>query len=168
MISYTERTIFTSGDLELFEFAARAVALAPHLIEFQFAFDKARGASSATREVRCHEMARAVVDVLVLARINHLSFVPPLLSVIDGHCGPIEHSWICYTTREHAFTSARILDVYVPGRVPMVQLVDPFAAGKTYVQGLPRDDIRATDVRALVAAMRPVIASAIGRNHDDD
>ena len=54
------------------------------------------------------------------------------IDVVDGHCGPIDHSWLrC---------SGVILDVYAPGRLPAVQLVDPQVGG--YRPGKPRDDVR--------------------------
>src|SRR5437763_1419140 len=77
-------------------------------------------------ELRCHELARAV-HLVVHAREYKLV-------VVDGKCGPIEHSWI-------HLSDGVILDPYVPGRMPAVQLVD-LVVGTAYRPGAPRDDIR--------------------------
>ncbi|MHA1573147.1 MAG: hypothetical protein ACTSX8_04065 [Alphaproteobacteria bacterium] len=55
-------------------------------------------------KLRCHELARAVGRVLQL-------------TVVDGKYGVVEHSWL-------SVTDTVILDVYVPGRAPMVQLLE--------------------------------------------
>jgi hypothetical protein len=62
---------------------------------------------------------------------------------VDGHCGIVEHSWLRCSV---------ILDVYAPGRLPAVQLVDPLIGG--YRPGKPRQDIRPPIVDRLVAEMR--------------
>jgi hypothetical protein len=77
-------------------------------------------------ELRCHELARAVQQQM-----------PPYdLAILDGHCGPIEHSWLC-------FSDGVIIDPYVPGRMPAVQLIDPIAATRLYRIGVYRTDINA-------------------------
>lgn len=97
-----------------------------------------RVSSSWGNELRCHELARAVH--LVVYEHAHK------LLVIDGKCGPIEHSWLYL--EDHV-----ILDPYAPGRLPAVQLVD-LVVGTAYKPGAPRDDIRQVIVDRLVAEMR--------------
>jgi len=87
-------------------------------------------------ELRCHELARAV-HVIVADE-------EPKLVVVDGKCGPIEHSWL-------ALPDA-IIDPYVPGRLPAVQIVDPIVA-LDYRPGKRRSDIRQAIVAALVLEM---------------
>jgi hypothetical protein len=65
--------------------------------------------------------------------------------VIDGKYGPVEHSWL----RCHNGT---VLDVYVPGQLPSVQLVDSMMSMK-YVAGKPRTDIDQKIVQQLIKEM---------------
>ena len=88
-------------------------------------------------ELRCHELARAVH---VVCDREHG------LEVFDGKCGPIEHSWL-------RFPDGVILDPYVPGRLPAVQVVDPIV-GVAYRPGARRADIRHSIVDRLVREMR--------------
>jgi hypothetical protein len=91
---------------------------------------------------RCHEIARAVGQVLKLP-------------VQDGWYGAIEHSWLWIPQEgpsSYGFEYDAILDVYAVGRLPMVQLVmsdrsaGHYAAGglgaSLYREGPPRKDIR--------------------------
>ncbi len=87
---------------------------------------------------RCHELVRAV-HLVVYAREHKLD-------VVDGKCGPIEHSWL-------RFSDGVILDPYAPGRMPAVQIVDPIV-GTAYRPGAPRADIRQAIVDRLVLEMR--------------
>ena len=86
-------------------------------------------------ELRCHELARAVHRVACKT-----------LEVVDGKYGPIEHSWL-------RFSDGAILDPYVPGRLPAVQIVDPIV-GMEYRPGAPREDIRHPIIDRLVLEMR--------------
>lgn len=84
--------------------------------------------------VRCHELARAVGAALELP-------------VVDGHYGIVEHSW-CKVGRY------RILDPYVPGSLPPVQLHDIGHAlphRRAYKPGESRDDIDTEMVDRLTA-----------------
>jgi len=95
----------------------------------------ARVADTWGNELRCHELARAVQRVLD----------PPRLIVVDGLCGPVEHSWLI-------FGDGTILDPYVPGRLPAVQLIDKLL-GSHYTRHSARRDIRETIVDRLVREM---------------
>ena len=85
--------------------------------------------------VRCHELARAVGRVLDLP-------------VMDGSFGACEHTWLLLPTHV-------ILDVYVPARVPQVQLC-PYWLGAPvmYRQGSDRTDVRGDVVDYLEQRMR--------------
>jgi len=101
------------------------------------------------KDVRCHEVARAV-NVVLCKMFEHRGFK---FEVFDGEYGRINHSWIVYTKIGHDHV---ILDPYCPGRLPQVTLVDhkshtePYAYGApSYKVGEPRNDIN----RELVCAM---------------
>ncbi len=120
MITYAERACFHPSHL-------RVLARAQVLVS--------RVSDAWGNELRCHELARAVQRVLG----DHT------LVVVDGHCGPVDHSWI-------RFSDGSILDVYVPGRLPSVQIVDAIVA-VAYRAGEPRHDVRRSILDKLVTAM---------------
>lgn len=100
--------------------------------------------------IRCHELARAVGDVL------HLP-------VVDGKFGSVEHSWLLTCRLPNKPTGGfvrrpSILDVYSVGRLPMVQLVDIAHWGlnmhRCYVSGEFRRDVKAEVVERLLCQMR--------------
>ena len=124
MITYAERVLFRPMHMRLLGEVQDRVA---------------RISSAWENELRCHELARAVWLVVYGRRRKHR------LVVVDGKCGPIEHSWLC-------FLDSIILDPYVPGRAPAVQLIDPFVG--SYRPGEPRHDIRHSIVNQLVIEMR--------------
>ena len=93
-------------------------------------------------ELRCHELSRAVAGILCREGF--------LCLVCDGRLHAIEHIWLFLRGAE----GGAILDVYVPGRVPQVQLVhDHFVISRGYVAGSRRADIRTDIVRRLVEEM---------------
>lgn len=86
---------------------------------------------------RCHEVARAVG-----ARLK--------LPVRDGKCGAVQHSWLL--SCGHMQGEPKILDPYVPGAMPPVQLIDTFALLHfKYTVGEERDDIRQDDIERIQA-----------------
>ena len=90
------------------------------------------------KEVRCHELARAVLTELP-------GRIADNLRVRDGRCGIVEHSWLEFKLTGH------ILDVYRPGFVPCVVLVDRFLGFKDYKpEPSERSDIR----HAMVSTLR--------------
>lgn len=121
MITYAERSCFHPSHLRAFTHAQELVA---------------RVSSAWGNELRCHELARAVHRVLG----------DGTLTVVDGHCGPIEHSWL-------SFSDGSILDAYVPGRLPSVQIIDAMV-GVAYRPGEQRRDIRRSIIDKLVIEMR--------------
>jgi hypothetical protein len=124
MITYAERVCFREPHLRLLSSVEMYVA---------------RVSVAWGNELRCHELARAV----------HLVVGCEHASVVDGKCGPIEHSWLY-------LADGVILDPYAPGRLPAVQLVD-LVVGTAYRPGSPRDDIRQAVVDRLVIEMRGVV-----------
>jgi hypothetical protein len=121
VITYAERSCFQPPHL-------RTLSRAQELV--------ARVSSAWGNELRCHELARAVQRVIG----------DSTLTVVDGHCGPVEHSWL-------RFSDGAILDPYVPGRLPAVQIVDAIVAA-AYRVGVPRRDIRRSIIDRLVVEMR--------------
>lgn len=126
--------LFTRREVRLWETATALVASLPNL----------HG-----KVVRCHELARAVGFLLDL-------------EVVDGHYGTVEHSWL-YTCSKNGGIPIpgcrlRILDVYVPGGLPMVQLVDNAAyslpTNRCYHEGPPRTDIDEGVVTELFGHLR--------------
>jgi hypothetical protein len=91
--------------------------------------------------VRCHEMVRAASVILDL-------------TFEDGFYGMVDHSWLWLEPRQPMSQPPRILDVYVPGRVPQVQLVDTCSRLPwEYRRGDPRTDINKPMVAELIRLM---------------
>lgn len=142
MKSYSEREIFTVGELELLRRAERLVAVLPEDT------DPSRHHES----VRCHELARAVGRVLGL---QHQ----------DGYYGFVDHTWLWTSkfetnalNRESRLGFPNILDVYSVGSLPMVRLVDGTRTqlphvGWSYRPGKEREDIDGEAVERMVAIM---------------
>jgi hypothetical protein len=97
--SYSQQAVFTPREVQLFWEANRLVALFPEAREGEPA-------------IRCHEVARAVGELLDL-------------TVEDGHFGTVDHSWLwTEPVDQRRGRYPNILDVYAVGSLPMVQLVD--------------------------------------------
>jgi hypothetical protein len=123
------QNIFTAQEIEYFKKACELVSKVPYKLDGEV--------------VRCHELVRAVAKALEL-------------TFEDGYYGMVEHSWIWLSPREPLTPPPRILDVYVPGRVPQVQLVDPCTfLPWDYRRGPPRDDICKTTVEDLYRRLVP-------------
>jgi hypothetical protein len=127
MISYSEREIFSEKEQELLWRATELV-------------------KRVQVEPRCHELARAVGQVMKLP-------------YQDGYYGFVEHTWLWTEEREeyHPWSLPNLLDVYAVGSLPQVRLVDMQHGGVGHVQiyriGLPRTDIREPAVALLVDHM---------------
>jgi hypothetical protein len=132
MIGYSERLIFTEGELELWRRArilVAAVDLRLLILDGQ--------------ELRCHELARVVGRILTLP-------------ITDGKYGHVEHSWLTIAPTARGGCGC-ILDVYSPGQVPQVQLLDTFVGlghRELYKPGVIRDDIREVIVDAVEIDVR--------------
>ena len=86
--------------------------------------------------MRCHEVARAVGEVLGLP-------------VVDGRYGCVNHSWLV--------VDGYILDVYCVGRLPLVQVVDmsPTLPHRSdYQEGTARGDIDHAAVASAIGTWR--------------
>lgn len=92
--------------------------------------------------VRCHELARAVGQMLKL-------------EYEDGRFGFVEHTWLWTSPCDKTvapWVLPNVLDVYTPGSMPMVQLVH-MATGlppRYYLTNLEIPQIRFGIVRRLV------------------
>lgn len=121
MKGYTATEVVSAADRNIWEEATALVARLPE-----------------SKVVRCHELARAVGEILDLR-------------VQDGKFGMVEHSWLW-------LPSGNILDVYVPGALPMVQLVYvgmPLPIVQAYRPEPERDDVDEEVVAHLRSLMRP-------------
>lgn len=94
-------------------------------------------------EVRCHELARAAMTALQALNQSKLNEANATLGIVDGKLGAIEHTWITYTCNDATAPRRFILDVYTPGRLPQVQLIDGehFVISRGYEPGEARKDI---------------------------
>lgn len=98
MQGYAELEVFTEREKHLLAAAQRLVTKTPYALDGE--------------PVRCHELARAVGRLLEL-------------ETMDGHFGYVEHSWLWTSPLKigSPWELPNVLDVYVPGAMPQVQLV---------------------------------------------
>lgn len=127
MISYAERARFRPSHLRLLTRVEACVT---------------RVSDTWGNELRCHELARAVHQVVY-------DDGKYMLAVVDGKCGPVEHSWL-------RLSDGVILDPYVPGRLPAVQIIDSILAAAYRPVSL-RADIRQSIIDQLVLEMRSAV-----------
>jgi hypothetical protein len=90
-------------------------------------------------DCRCHELARAVAIILDPEATKTI--------IEDGKLGPVEHSWIRIKPLGH------VLDVYRPGCMPQVILLDSLMT-YDYATGRPRLDIRHATLTKLLEQIR--------------
>jgi hypothetical protein len=128
MITYAERVCFRSDHVKLLALTELYVG---------------RVGKHWGNELRCHELARAVHTVLCIEDSGIVDRCG--LIVVDGQCGPVEHSWLV--------GGGFVLDPYAPGRLPAVQIVDALLA-MMYRVGVRRQDIRPGIVKQLIREMR--------------
>lgn len=146
MRNYSETEIFTPEALTAFHKTTRLVLAIPLL--------------DGENYWRCHELARAVAQMLGCG-------------YADGKFGAVDHSWciigggrkreemsllaaLIPSTEEYVLNGGcdPILDVYAVGSLPQVQLVDRAAVlRRQYVRGETRKDIRWKAVEELVSCM---------------
>lgn len=117
MISYTERRVFPEPLLKAFRLSQRVVDLVDDVDE----------------SLRCHELARVVARVLC-----DNDYVVQVQDGVLQTGVNFEHSWL--TMR--CGSTAVILDPYVVGRVPQVQMIDvELRLASQYVSKGPRTDV---------------------------
>jgi len=123
MKNYSESEIFPPEEIHLWKQAIRLIEAIP---------------DEGLPEIRCHELARAVGRRLGL-------------KVQDGRYGFIEHTWLWVTPFETRWFLPNILDVYVPGRLPQVQLIhtNRTVLPVNYSWTAPREDIQEDIVEDL-------------------
>jgi len=111
-------------------------------------------------ELRCHELARAAHAALWALNRWRLDEVGATLSVVDGQLWAIEHSWLVYQIPGRCSTTQYakrfLLDVYCPGRLPQVQLIDDhFSIMRGYEDsGKVRGDVDCSMVAKLTREMQ--------------
>ena len=130
--SYAERHVFSQHEMGLLDLATNLVLRAPYEINGNV--------------VRCHELARVVGEILGL-------------EVQDGRYGFVEHSWLwtappVFKQDKDKVVLPKILDVYVPGGLPQVQLFDiSVAVPMNHTYGNPRSDIDEDVLKVLRMAL---------------
>jgi hypothetical protein len=133
-------TLVTKEEVSLWKAVSWVVDAIPD--DFMSNFNSSGSGDS----LRCHELARAVHDWISRQPPHRWGgkFVSP--GIVDGKYAAIDHTWL-----ETGF-GENILDVYVPGELPPVQLRhgSEFLPGQ-YVPGRLRGDIREDVVEALVS-----------------
>jgi len=150
VIGWTERAVFSPRHAEAYRLARALVGrVSSHL-------------DREGREVRCHELARAVVHYLGIQEIE--------ARVVDGVLWSIEHTWIVLPGQ---YGNDALLDVYAPGRLPQVQLIDthgqimrgyePWPVSRSAVRDEVVDDlIREMAIARLLVEPRRATASVDG------
>ena len=133
MKSYSALQVFGGHELQLLDQAIGMIERLPASL-----LPSASPLARKVAEVRCHELARAVGEVLDLP-------------VHDGKYGSVEHSWLLSGRK-----TRNILDVYAVGRLPQVQLVhvEWMLPHDQYKTGPFRTDIDEAFVQELVDAFR--------------
>jgi hypothetical protein len=151
MNSYAQLEIFSMQEQVVYRRATELVADAPTKID--------------DRLVRCHELARAVCERLKKeAAARDAPLFRKLcheMNVMDGYYGMIEHSFILLgELYEGGFgPMPHVLDVYAPGRVPQVQLVDTSSVLPFYYRrGAPRSDVNQDDINFIHGFWQPIEA----------
>lgn len=152
MTPYVQREVFRAFEQVVWKRAAKAVSF----LESHWG-----------NELRCHELTRAVHRLLDIGT----------LSVVDGKLGAVEHSWLVLVVpiaqaeeahylpqiaveqldrgSDNRWYRKVIIDVYTPGRLPQVQLIDPFVMLKHgYEERVPRSDINEKIVDQAYTEMR--------------
>jgi len=128
MKTYSEVEVFTPGELLALKEAKRIVR--------HFPTRDRQG-----RWVRCHEVARIVGAVLGLP-------------VQDGHYGMMEHSWLWTAPCVHMGVAPNVLDCYVPGRAPAVQLVASATGWGYRSASAKRRDVRPSVMEELYQRLK--------------
>lgn len=132
MRSYSETDVFTERERGL-------------LLKAQFCVE----ALPDRQGLRCHEVARAVGRALGLP-------------VQDGKYGSVDHTWLWTSPLDpQAGERPNILDVYVVGRLPQVQLVHYtgiLPEWNAYKRTLFRGDIDHALVETLVSTIKQAVA----------
>lgn len=123
--------ILANGGLEVYHLQFMEMA--------QVLVNNVHGTYRFGQPIRCHELARAVLLELPPEARNG----DDALVVQDGRVDHIEHSWLRFIKSSH------IIDVYRPGVLPSVMLVDQFIASGSYHPGSRRDDISTVCVKRL-------------------
>lgn len=138
MRGYAETEIFKPREIELFKTATTLIEYVPNKVNGKI--------------VRCHELARAFSKLLDIP-------------YEDGRYCFIEHTWLWtrpldpwpFATSEK-WQLPPLLDVYMPGQMPQVQLLDvsSHSMPHEYRPGSPRDDIDEVAVKTIFDLLRPL------------
>jgi hypothetical protein len=139
MKSYAQREVFCIELLDMLDIVTAGIARIP---------------GTFGSELRCHELVRAVWSTFGSAH--------GYTDIVDGKLGMVEHSWLAGETTLAGPSRPFILDVYMPGCMPQVALIDAWdlhPIGRLYVPGKTRTDINKPLVDKLISGMRATIGA---------
>lgn len=144
MRGYSWHNFFSANERRAYEAARVAVEAVDDNMQCKIPSGDALGHRSG--DVRCHEIAFALINVLVSRCI-----VSGRVALVSGQFSHTEHSWI-------ALGENTILDPYCVGRAPMVQLINiahpMHEVGKLYVVSpFPRLDYDVDCATRLISTM---------------
>lgn len=145
MRGWTERKIIPVEAMRLYRAAEMLVDALPMWRNVEGSWVPCAERYTDGTEVRCHELIRAVTASIAQAILKPLSW-----KIHDGTYGAVDHSWLEFYVIGYGMPF--VLDVYVPGRVPMVQLVDGtglLPEYRLYQKGLGRDDLQFDLIEAM-------------------
>jgi hypothetical protein len=112
MKGYSERCVFLPSVIRLHTFLSKVLE---H-------FDSSPYGLGPDRELRCHELTRAVKRFMVHGDVP---YHPPNVTLYDGKYSIVDHSWLEILAKSpEGLCSLYILDVYAVGQLPQVQLLD--------------------------------------------
>lgn len=113
MKGYSERCLFLPSVTRLYVFLCKVLER----------FDSSPYGSGHDRELRCHELTRAVKRFI--QHHGDVPYHPPNVTLYDGKYSIVDHSWLEILAKSpEGLCSLYILDVYTVGQLPQVQLLD--------------------------------------------
>ena len=112
MKGYSERCVFLPSVTRLHTFLCKVLER----------FDSSPYGIGPEKELRCHELTRAVKRFI---RDGNVPYHPSDVTLFDGKYSIVDHSWLEILTKSpEGYPSLYILDVYAVGQLPQVQLLD--------------------------------------------
>ena len=112
MKGYSEQCVFLPPVIQLYSFISKVLER----------FDSSPYDLGPGKELRCHELTRAVKRFLLREEIP---YQPPNVMLFDGKYSIVDHSWLeLLCKNEKGLCSLYILDVYAVGQLPQIQLLD--------------------------------------------
>ena len=112
MKGYSERCVFLPSVVRLHTFLCKVLER----------FDSTPYSIGPDRELRCHELTRAVKRFM---QHGDVPYHPVDVTLFDGKYSIVDHSWLeILSKNREGLCSLYVLDVYAVGQLPQVQLLD--------------------------------------------